>query len=250
MMIQQIRTDSILHRMDPLSKFISLLTITILVFAFKENWMFIAFFLFLSLGALLLGGVPVKTYFGTAWIFMLVGIGLFFFHMFVTRSGDIALSVGIIDIYYGGLSEGLKRMFTMVIIALSSLIFIWTTNPRRLLVAIVRIGINYRYAWAIFLALRFLPVFKVELDIIKDAQAVRGIPEGSGFKGKLEMYKRYLVPVLVSAVRKSNSVAIAMDCRTFGAYPERTFTDEFKWSVSGIALMSSLLILLITLILL
>lgn len=235
MVVQYIRTNSALHRMDPLSKLISLIIITALVFVLGQTWLYIALFLALSFAALVLGGVSVKTYLGTAWLFFLVGGGLFLFHLVATRGGNVAFSVGGLHVYQGGLTTGIQKMFTMVIIALSSLIFVWTTNPRRLVVGLVYAGLPYRYAWALFLALRFVPVFQSELEIVRDAQAVRGIREGSGLSGKIEMYKRYLVPVLVSAVRKSTAVAIAMDCRGFGAYPTRTFVDAFRWSACGVA---------------
>lgn len=234
MIVQYIRTNSFIHRMDPLSKIACLFIISTLVFFLNNGAVYLGLYVALSLAAMVLGGVSPRTYLGTAWIFVLAGSGLFLFHVFGNHTGRVIYTLGFLDIYDGGLAMGIYKFFTMVIIALSSLVFVWTTNPRRLVVALVHVGLPYRYAWAFFLSLRFIPLFQVELGVVRDAQAVRGFREGSGMAGKLEMYKRYLVPVLVSATRKSSSVAVAMDCRGFGAYPTRTFVDGFKWSISGI----------------
>ena len=44
--------------------------------------------------------------------------------------------------------------------------------------------------------------------------------------------------MLVSMVRKATNIAIAMDGRAFGAYADRTFVDEFKWSRTGLMLVA------------
>jgi energy-coupling factor transport system permease protein len=147
--------------------------------------------------------------------------------------------LGVFAIHTDGLHVGLLYAFRVVAIMSSSYVFVRTTNPRSLVVALVQLGLPYRYAWMVFLSLLSIPVFETEVTIVREAQLVRGIrPSGNQFKERLEMTRRYILPLLVSALRRVENVAIAMDSRAFGAFPRRTFIDQFRWSLSGLTLVT------------
>ncbi len=240
--IQYVRTTSALHRMDAMSKLIAAFGVSLLVVLINGNVELLALFLVVSLGALVLGNVPPLQFLRGARVFMIFGSGLLIFQLLFNHSGQPVGQLGPLGIYSGGLEFGIKKMLSIWVVALSSFTFIWTTNPRSLIVGLVRFGIPYRFAWALFLVMRFGPVFEDELRIIKDAQRVRGFKRRGGVSGKIEQYKRYTIPMLVSMVRKATNIAVAMDGRAFGAYPDRSFVDEFHWSRSGLVLLGLLLV--------
>jgi energy-coupling factor transporter transmembrane protein EcfT len=53
-------------------------------------------------------------------------------------------------------------------------------------------------------------------------------------QSRKERLQRYALPLLVAGIRRSEAMAVAMDCRGFGCYPTRSFIDEFAWSKSGL----------------
>jgi energy-coupling factor transport system permease protein len=125
-------------------------------------------------------------------------------------------------------------MFRILLIALASMVYVWTTDPRNLVLGLIRLGVPYRFAYGLFVALRFMPLIENEAEVIRQALDVRCVSQVSG---RLEAMRRYATPLLVAGIRKSENVAIAMDSRAFGAYPVRTYVDEFRWTVSGLVLV-------------
>jgi energy-coupling factor transport system permease protein len=238
--IQYVRTTSILHRMDPMSKLLAVFGFSLLVAITADPRQLLVLAALIAAGALVLGHVPPGQLVRGARIFLVFGAGVMTFQLLFNHFGQPIAHLGPLTIYSNGLEFGLLKMLNICVIALSSFTFIWTTNPRSLVVTLVHFGVPYRFAWALFLVLRFGPVFEEELHVIKDAQRVRGFRQRAGVTGKIEQYKRYTIPMLVSMVRKATNIAIAMDGRAFGAYADRTFVDDFHWSRSGFVLMALL----------
>ena len=114
---------------------------------------------------------------------------------------------------------------------------IWTTDIRELMVGLVHLGIPYRYAFAVFMALRFLPIVQQEVDAVKAAHAIRGRASSSPIRHRFRLWQRYLFTVIVNGLRKAESTALAIESRGFGAYPDRTYVKEFRWTAIGILLM-------------
>lgn len=80
------------------------------------------------------------------------------------------------------------------------------------------------------IALRFVPVLVEELDKIMKAQTARGIDfmEGNLFK-KLKKLMPIMIPLFVSAVRRSNELALAMDARCYNGGIGRTKMKPLKY---------------------
>src|SRR3546814_126518 len=85
-----------------------------------------------------------------------------------------------------------------------------------------QLRVPYRIGYTALAALRFVPRFGYELDVIRQAHRVRGAHGGRGPFAGIARWSGYLVPLLASAIRHAERVALAMDARAFGAYPDRT----------------------------
>jgi energy-coupling factor transport system permease protein len=111
----------------------------------------------------------------------------------------------------------------MLCVVSAAAVFAATTNPSDLLRGLVQQArVPYKLAFTALAGYRMLPLLAVEYDIIRAAHRIRGVPEGSGFTGKLTRLKSYGVPLLAGAVRRAEKMALALDARAFGAYPTRT----------------------------
>ncbi|WP_156760750.1 ATP-binding cassette domain-containing protein [Microbacterium karelineae] len=89
---------------------------------------------------------------------------------------------------------------------------------------VAQLRIPYRIGYAALAALRFVPRFRYELDVIRSARRVRG----SAARGPIAAVG-LLVPLLASGIRHAERVALAMDARAFGAHPTRTERRVIRW---------------------
>ena len=86
-----------------------------------------------------------------------------------------------------------------------------------------------RLGYTALAALRFVPRFRHELDVIRAAHRVRGIDTGRGPVAAVRRSISYAVPLLASAIRHAERVALAMEARAFGAHDTRTERIASRW---------------------
>lgn len=139
-------------------------------------------------------------------------------------------TLGPLTITSEGLRFGMTFALRITLIASASLFFVWTTDPKKVVMAAVYMRVPYRIAYSLFVALRFVPVIENEAMVIREAQTIRGVEQ---VKGKIEAAKRYVIPLLASSLQKSQRIAIAMEARGFGFAPTRTYSEDFRWTWQG-----------------
>jgi energy-coupling factor transport system permease protein len=128
----------------------------------------------------------------------------------VLRVGDWTLWTGALQV---GFATGLRLA---AIIALALVAGATTTGPDFARSLVQQLRVPYRVGYTAIAAFRFVPRFRQELRIIRQAHRVRAAGRRSpGMLG-------YVVPLLAGAIRHAERVALAMDARAFGAYPHRT----------------------------
>ncbi len=145
-----------------------------------------------------------------------------------------------------GLTAGL-RIFAFVAL---TMIFNLTTDAHDFARALVQQArVPYRVGYAAMAALRFAPLLRHELSVIRAAHRLRGLGEAGSLRDRLDMLWRTAVPLLASAIRRAERAALAMDGRAFGAYPTRThlrrmtFTGRDVAFVAGFWLLTALLVI-------
>lgn len=105
-----------------------------------------------------------------------------------------------------------------------------TTSPNDLAYALIQTGVPYRYGFALVTAIRLVPVFEEEASIVYQAQLARGIQYDSrNLKRFLILARQFLLPMLVSALSKVDSLSVSMEGRCFGKYKNRTFLREVHY---------------------
>ena len=120
--------------------------------------------------------------------------------------------------------EGLRMAMRFINIIGSSFLFVATTDPNRLAYALMQVGLPYRHGFALITALRFIPVFHLELEQVKNAQAAKGIElEGLSPKQLLRALKYILLPLVVSSLSRVDNLTLSMEGRAFGLHPQRTY---------------------------
>lgn len=120
-----------------------------------------------------------------------------------------------------GWATGLRLAAIMMLAFIGGLT---STGPDLVRALVQQLRVPYRIGYAALAAIRFVPRFGRELDTIRQAHRVRGV---GGFAPT--RWIRTVVPLLAGGIRHAERVALAMDARAFGAYPDRTERHLVPW---------------------
>lgn len=243
--IQYIRRNSILHRIDALSKLFWVFLIGIYAFVLSSPLLLGISVLLVVFTGIILGRVPLRNVRSVSIYLGIMGIAVGIGQLFIRKGGAVLIPMPILPITEQGVEWALRFAFRVMVIAYASMVFIWTTDPRDLVLGLIRLGVPYRIGYGLFVAFRFMPLLENEAEVIRQALTVRSVREVSG---RIEAVRRYAMPLLVAGIRRSEHVAITMDSRAFGAYEDRTYVDKFQWSKSGIVFLIAYALIFVTLV--
>ncbi|MEU4626150.1 energy-coupling factor transporter transmembrane component T [Actinoplanes sp. NPDC023801] len=133
------------------------------------------------------------------------------------------LEIGPFTLWSGALFTGLATGLRVAAVMLLALIAGLTTDGPDLVRSMVaHLRVPYRVGYAGFAAMRFVPRFQRDLEIIRLAHRVRGVDGARGPVATLRRYGGYAVPLLAGAMRHGDRVSLAMEARGFGAHRTRT----------------------------
>jgi energy-coupling factor transport system permease protein len=226
--LQYIESVTIIHRLYPLVKLAWVFLIAVGLFFFHSPLSGAVLFVCVLLVAVLLARVPVSTVLSSSKLIFGIASLLMIFHFFA-NPGLPVYQLGPLTITDAGLIKGPVLFFRLSVVVLASFVFIWTTESRDLMIAFAKAGINYRYAFAVFLALRFLPLVQREVTAVQAAHAIRGRSTSSGLVHRFKLWRRYMFTVIVNGLRKAEATATALECRAFGCYPDRTYVKDITF---------------------
>jgi energy-coupling factor transport system permease protein len=135
----------------------------------------------------------------------------------------VVWQIGSWTLYGGALAVGFATGLRIAaIVALALIAGLSTTGPDLVRSTVQQLRVPYRIGYTALAAFRFVPRFGYELEVIRQAHRVRGAHGGRGPFAAVARWSGYIVPLLAGAIRHAERVALAMDARAFGAYPERT----------------------------
>lgn len=135
----------------------------------------------------------------------------------------VVVQLGSWSLYGGALAVGLATGARIAaIVALTLIAGVSTTGPDLVRATVQQLRVPYRIGYTALAAFRFVPRFGHELDVIRQAHRVRGAHGGRGPFAAIARWFGYVVPLMAGAIRHAERVALAMDARAFGAYPDRT----------------------------
>lgn len=117
------------------------------------------------------------------------------------------------------------KYFSIIPIAL---MFIVTTNPSEFAASLNKIGVNYKIAYAVSIALRYIPDIQKEYHEISFAQQARGIDMSKKEKisKRLKNSTAIIMPLIFSSLERIDTISSAMELRAFGNNKKRTWYNE------------------------
>ena len=132
-----------------------------------------------------------------------------------------------------------------------AVLFVSTTNPSELAASLNSIGVPYKAAYVVSLALRYIPDIQKDYHDISQAQQARGVELGKGAKliKRLKNVASILFPLIFTSVQRIDVISNAMDLRCFGKEKDRTWFVKRKFSRSdAIALIIGIIITVIAIV--
>ncbi len=244
-----IQKESPMHSLYPLVKLGWVLVIAVGLFLFRSPLSGAILFGVVLLTALLFARIPFKAILDSSLVIFGIALLLMIFHFFADPGLPVA-HIGPLIVTDVGLHEGQIFFFRISVVVLASFLLIWTTDGRDLMISIAKSGVPYRYAFAVFLALRFLPLVQREVDAVQAAHTIRGRSTRSGLAHRFKLWQRYMFTVLVNGLRKAEATATALECRGFGCYPTRTYVKDVYYRPIGLIFPGTFILLITGLVLL
>ena len=223
-------SNSKLHRLDPRVKIVCTLIYLISLFLFQHIGGYVIATVFLAT-VIRISKVPFKFIVkGLKAVVMLLMITVLF-NLFLTRTGTVIFSFWVLKVTDEGLRTAVFMTIRLIYLILGSSLMTFTTTPNALTDGIEKLLWPLRkiklpvheIAMMMSIALRFIPILLEETDKIMKAQLARGADLESGnIIQKAKAMIPILVPLFVSAFRRANDLAMAMEARCYRGGEGRT----------------------------
>ncbi len=222
---------SLIHRLD--ARFKVVLAILYIVCSFLcKNIISFGVLLASSVLLVILSGIPLKTVLRSLKPILFILLFTAVINMFFTTGETVMFSWWKITVYYEGIMNALFIAARIVVLITGTSIFMtYTTSPIELTDALESLlsplklvkAPVHEFAMMITIALRFIPTLTEETNKIMAAQKARGadFTTGSIFK-RAKALIPVLVPLFVSAFRRADELATAMECRCYHGGEGRT----------------------------
>ncbi|MBQ9680029.1 MAG: energy-coupling factor transporter transmembrane protein EcfT [Ruminococcus sp.] len=238
---QYFPADSVLHRLDPRVKIVSLIAYIALIFC-TFNYCSLAFAAVSVLTIVLLSKVPLKMYLKSLKVIIIIVIITSLLNLFY-GTGEPIFQWWIIKVTWAGIHNAIFVCIRIVCLILLSSALTFTTSPTDLTDALerlmkplklLRIPVH-EIAMMMTIALRFVPTLLEETDKIMAAQKARGADMESGnLIKRVKALVPVLVPLFVSAFRRAYELAVAMECRCYHGGDGRTRMKQLHMQVRDI----------------
>ena len=226
---QYYQTESVIHRLDPRVKLVGTIAYIVSLFLVNNIWGYLVAVLFLAV-IIKLSNVPFKFMVkGMKAIVFLLLITVIF-NMFLTP-GEALVSVWKLTITKEGLRLAIMMAVRLTFLIIGSSVMTLTTTPNNLTDGMENLMKPLRkmkvpvheIAMMMSIALRFIPILLEETDKIMKAQIARGADFASGnIIKKAKAMVPLLVPLFISAFRRANDLAMAMEARCYRGGDGRT----------------------------
>ncbi len=250
---QYIEGHSILHRMDPRSKIIGILFFMVSLFIVNNSVGFGIIFV-TAAGIIVLSQVPLRFYLKGLKPLLFIVVFTAIMQIFLTP-GDYLWQWRFLHISAEGIRLAGIMCTRLVLLVLITSVLTLTTTPVSLTDAIesllrpfTKIGVPaHELAMMMTISLRFIPTLMEETDKIMKAQTARGADfETGGLVKRARALLPILVPLFLSAIKRADELALAMEARCYHGSEGRTRLRELRFELlDAITLLIAVLLLVI-----
>ena len=222
--------NSIIHRLDPRTKLIMLVVYIVALFMAK-GWVAYAVLFAGLVWVIKISTIPPKSILKGMKPLVLILVFTGLLNLFFTQEGTLLVDFWIIKIYSGGLSRAAMMVARILMLITCTFLLTYTTSPialtdglEALMNPLKKIGVPvHELSMMMCIALRFIPTLIEETDKIMCAQKARGADfENGSLMERAKALIPILVPLFISAFRRADELATAMECRCYQGGEGRT----------------------------
>ena len=221
--------NSIIHRLDPRVKIFLLFVLMILIFIIDDSKGYIILTAFIIM-LIIISKIPPITVLKSIKPLLWIIIFTFLIHL-VSHEGNVLCKIWIFKITDEGIFKGLLISMRLILLIVMSSLLTFTTSPlkltdamEKLLLPFSKFGVPaHELAMMMTIALRFIPTLLEETDKIIKAQSARGVDfENGNIIKRTKAFVPIFVPLFMSAFRRADELAMAMESRCYRGGEGRT----------------------------
>jgi energy-coupling factor transport system permease protein len=224
-----ISNDSFMHRLNPISKLLFILFLTIETFIIGsiilQSTLSLLIIILLLLSKIKPNFIFKKLRF--MLIILLISVVLNIFFNAIPSKNEIVLfylfNVSFLPIRKLAVYFALRAFFIILSLYTSAILFTNTTAPKDFVYSLIRMRIPYKFCFAFMVGIRFIPSIEEEAKTIALAQQARGfsIDKVKTFRKAYAFIFERMISTLVSILRKAQTISLSMENRCFGVYKKR-----------------------------
>jgi energy-coupling factor transport system permease protein len=233
---QYVPGNSLVHRLDPRTKITIIFCFVVFVF-FANSAASYGILIMFALTSMFTTKIPVRFILkGLTPVWFLI-IFTFILHLFVTKEGTLLYELYFLKIYSGGVLQGIAISMRFFLLILVTSLLTLTTTPIEITDAVedmlhplkrIKFPVH-ELALMMSISLRFIPTLMQETEKISKAQASRGVDFRTGpVKERAKAIVPLLVPLFVSAFKRAEELAMAMEARGYHGGEGRSKLRELK----------------------
>jgi len=222
--------NSPIHRLDPRTKLILLVMYIVALFV-AVNWVSYGVVFALLAVTIAISKIPVKSILRGMKPLILILVFTGILNLFFTQGETVLLSFWVITITLEGLLRAVFMMLRILLLITGTFLLTYTTSPIALTdglesllspLKVIRLPVH-ELSMMMCIALRFIPTLIEETDKIMSAQKARGADfENGKLMDRIRALIPILVPLFISAFRRADELATAMECRCYHGGEGRT----------------------------
>jgi len=222
--------NSIIHRLDPRTKLIMLVVYIVALFM-AGSWLSYALLFGFLAWVIKKSTIRPKSIVKGMKPLVMILIFTGVLNLFFTQEGEVLVDIWFIKIYSGGLSRAVMMVLRILMLITCTFLLTYTTSPialtdglEALMGPLKKIGVPvHELSMMMCIALRFIPTLIEETDKIMCAQKARGADfENGSLMERAKALIPILVPLFISAFRRADELATAMECRCYQGGEGRT----------------------------
>ncbi|MBD1224020.1 energy-coupling factor transporter transmembrane component T family protein [Virgibacillus halodenitrificans] len=233
---QYVPGNSLIHRLDPRTKITVIFFFVFIVF-FANNVVSYSILTLFAITCIVTSKVPIRFIAkGLTPVWFLI-IFTFILHLIVTKEGTVLFEIFSFKIYSGGVIQGFAISMRFFLLILVTSLLTLTTTPIEITDAIeemlhplkkLKFPVH-ELALMMSISLRFIPTLMQETEKISKAQASRGVDFRTGpIKERIKAIVPLLIPLFISAFKRAEELAMAMEARGYQGGEGRTKLRELK----------------------
>ena len=222
--------QSVIHRLDPRTKLVMLVVYIVALFL-AESWVSYGLMFLFLVTVIRMSTIPLKSILRGMKPLVVILIFTGVLNLFFTQEGEVIFHFWILTVTTGGLTRAVMMMSRILMLITGTFLLTYTTSPialtdglESLMKPLKKIGVPvHELSMMMCIALRFIPTLIEETDKIMCAQKARGADfETGSLMDRAKALIPILVPLFISAFRRADELATAMECRCYQGGEGRT----------------------------